>query len=437
VTSLANGGSRQNSFPPWSASLGHSLLDATTDLEDTISSALQDCPHLGQENPAVVNVVFLPPLALGRRVLLPRLSEAEYRQVLARDSYRYFPTDRSPHVVGALKLPTRQSSPVPIFATSASARLIDAVQKAIAAVGCEVESLDCAYASWVGAAMSMWPSLGRSKSVIIVCQDDVTEIIHVAGAGPEMVRRVSANAPFDQVLHAMGMYSNGGPPRTCAILGSAERYDEWGASLSEAGIAVLPGTPTSTCDGGTLSAMYARVGAGPGLYPERMYAASRAASQRLARQLGGIAAALVIIASGLMLWGAKRELRATAGERAAIRSDVARALALRSDIGGLDARASMIATLNSTTPRWSSVISSVARALPTDAHLTSIQAHADTIVLEGVATRAGGVFEALQRDADITAVHSNAPVRQQLQDGTPVEHFAVAARLAPPSAPEQ
>jgi hypothetical protein len=437
VTSLANGGSRRNSFSPWSASFAHSLVDGTTDLEETISAALRDCPHLGRENPAVVNVVFLPPLALGRHVRLPRLSEAEYRQVLARDAFRYFPTDRSPRVVGALKLSTRQSSPVPIFATAASARLVDAVQKAFTAVGCEIESLDCAYASWVGAATSMWPSLGRSKSAIIVCHDDVTEIIHIDGARPEIVRRVAANASFDQVLHAIGLYANGGPPRACAILGSAERYEEWGANLSEAGIAVLPSTPTSTCDGGTLSAMYAGVGAGPGLYPERIYAESRAASQRLARRLGVIAAALVIIAGGLTLWGAKRELRATVTERAAIRSDVARALALRSDIGGLDARAAMIATLSSTTPRWSSVISSVARALPADAHLTSIQAHADTIVLEGVATRAGGVFEALQRDPDITAVHSNAPVRQQLQDGTPVEHFGVAARLAPPSAPEQ
>jgi len=315
--------------------------------------------------------------------------------------------------------------------------LIDAVQKAITAVGCEIESLDCAYASWVGAATSMWPSIARSKSAIIVCQDDVTEVIHIDGARPEMVRRVGANAPFDQVLHAIGMYSKGGPPRTCAILGSAERYNEWGAELSGAGIAVLPSTPTSTIDGGTLSAMYGAVGAGPGLYPEGMYAASRAGSQRLARQLGGIAAALVIIAAVLVLWGAKRELRATVGERAAIRSEVARALALRSDIGGLDARAAMIATLRSSTPHWSSVISSVARALPADAHLTSIQAHADTIVLEGVATRAGGVFEALQRDPDITTVHSNAPVRQQLQDGTPVEHFGVAARLALPSAQEQ
>jgi Tfp pilus assembly protein PilN len=94
----------------------------------------------------------------------------------------------------------------------------------------------------------------------------------------------------------------------------------------------------------------------------------------------------------------------------------------------------MIATLRSTTPRWSAVLASIAQALPNDAHLTSVQAHADTVVLEGSAGRAGGVFEALQQDSVITAVLSNAPVRQQLQDGSPVEHFTVAARLSPPTA---
>jgi hypothetical protein len=433
VTSLSNGGHRRASFPPWSARLQHSLLDATTDQNEVIRAALADCPHLSRKDPALVHVVLMPPLALGRRVSLPRLSEAEYRQVLARDAFRYFATDRSPRVVGVLPLTSKRSSPVPIFAASASARLVDAVQKAVTDVGCELASLDCAYASWAGAATSIWPSLGRSKSAIIICQDDVTEIIYFDGQRPEIVRRVSAGAPIDQLLDAIGMYSNGGPPRACAILGSAERYNEWGSTLSEAGVAVLPSTPTSTLDGGTLSAMYAATGAGPGLYPERMYAASRAASQRLAQRLGLIAAALLIASGGLLLWGVKRELRAVVTERAAIRSEVSQALALRSDIGGLDARSAMIATLRSTAPRWAAVLSSIAQVLPDDAHLTSIQAHADTVVLEGSAVRAAGVFEALQRDRDITAVHSNAPVRQQLQDGTPVEHFTVAARLTPPA----
>jgi Fimbrial assembly protein (PilN) len=436
VAPLSNGGGRGRSFPPWTVRLRQSLLDATTDHNEVIRAALADCPHLSRENPALVHVAVLPPLALGRRVSLPRLSEAEYRQVLARDSFRYFATDRSPRVVGVLPLPGKRSSPVPVFAASTSARLVDAVQKAISDVGCELASLDCAYASWIGAATSTWPSLGRSKSAIIVCQDDVTEVIYSEGNGPEIVRRVGANAPIEQLLDAIGMYSNGGPPRTCAILGSTERYNEWGSTLSEAGVAVLPSTPTSTLDGGTLSAMYAAVGTGPGLYPERMYAESRAASQRLARRLGLIAAALLIVSSGLLLWGVKRELRATVAERAAIRSDVSQALGLRADISSLDSRSALIATLSSSTPRWSAVLSSIAQALPDDAHLTSIQAHADTVVLEGAAGRAAGVFEALQRDPDITAVHSNAPVRQQLQDGTPVERFTVAARLAPP-APNQ
>ena len=212
-----------------------------------------------------------------------------------------------------------------------------------------------------------------------------------------------------------------------------ERYNDWGSTLSEAGVAVLPSTPTSTLDSGTLAAMYAVTGAGPGLYPERMYAQSRASSQRLARRLGLVAAALLVASGGLLLWGVKRELAATVAERAAIRSDVSQALNLKSDISALDARSAMIERLRSTTPGWSAVLSSIAQALPDDAHLKSIQARGDTIVLEGVAGRAAGVFEALQRDPDITAVRSNAPVRQQLQDGNPVEQFAVTARLTPPA----
>lgn len=433
VAPLSTDGHRRRSFRAWETRLQQSLLDATTDQSEVIRAALADCPHLSHEDPALVHVVLLPPLALGRRVSLPRLTESEYRQVLARDSFKYFPTDRAPHVVGALPLSRKRSSPVPIFAASTSARLADAVEKAINESGCELASLDCSYASWVGAATSMWPSLARSKSAIIVCQGDVTEIIHSDGAHPEMVRRLGANAPLERILHALGLDGSGGPPRACAILGSDERYYEWGSALSAAGISVRPSTPTSTLDGGTLSAMYAAAGSGPGLYPERMYAASRAASQRLARRLGVIAAALLVMSGGLALWGVKQELGAIVAERAAIRGEVSQALGLRSDIGALDARSTMIGSLRSTTPRWSAVLSSIAQALPEDAHLSSIRARGDTVVLEGVAARAAGVFEALQRDPDITAVHSNAPVRQQLQDGAPVEHFTVAARLTPPT----
>ena len=437
VATLSNGGHQEKSFPVWTAALRHSLIGAATDQAEIIRTALADCPHLSHENPALVHVTLLPPLALGRGVSLPRLSETEYRQVLARDAFRYFATDRSPRVVGVLAPTNGRGSPVPLFAASAQAQLVDAIYRVFGDMGCELASLDCAHAAWVGAATSMWPALARSTSAIVVCLDKTTEVIHSEGKGPAMVRRVSADAPVEAVLDAIGLYSKGGPPRTCAILGSAECYNEWGSALSSAGVAVLPDTPTSTLDAGALAAMYAAAGTGPGLYPERMYAESRAASQRLARTLGAIAAGLLIVSGGLLLWGAKRELSATVADRAAIRTDVSRALALRSDIGGLDARSRLIATLRFTTPPWAAVLSSVAQALPDDSHLTSVQAHADTLVLEGVAARAAGVFEALQRDRDITAVHSNAPVRQQLQGGTPVEHFTVAARLTLPSAPAQ
>ena len=218
VASLANGGRGRGSFAPWSARLPHSLLDTTHDPSEVIRAALADCPHLSRENPALVHVVVLPPLALGRRVSLPRLSESEYRQVLGRDVFRYFATDRSPHVIGVLPLTAKRVSPVPVFAAAASARVIDGVDKALATLGCDLASLDCAYASWAGAATRIWPTLTRGKSAIIVCQDGVTEIIHFDGSRPEMVRRVSADAPVDQVADAVGIYSKGGPPLTCAII---------------------------------------------------------------------------------------------------------------------------------------------------------------------------------------------------------------------------
>ena len=95
VTPLSNGGHRRKSFPAWTARFETSLLDAATDQSDMIRAALAVCPHLSRAHPALVHVVVLPPLALGRRITLPHLSEAEYRQVLARDSFRYFATDAS------------------------------------------------------------------------------------------------------------------------------------------------------------------------------------------------------------------------------------------------------------------------------------------------------------------------------------------------------
>ena len=55
---------------------------------------------------------------------------------------------------------------------------------------------------------------------------------------------------------------------------------------------------------------------------------------------------------------------------------------------------------------------------------------ADSLLLEGIADRAVGVFEAMQAAPDVLGVRAQAPIRRELRDGDqPIERFSLAARL--------
>lgn len=434
VAVVDNGNSRSKSFAPWSTRFAESLLAPSTDPSEAIKRALSECPHLSTPEPALLHVTLLPPLALGRGIRLPPLAADEYRRVLTRDVSRYFPIGQASQVVGALPPRSTRSSPVPVFAVAASERIIEAIQAAVAGIGFELASLECAYSAWAGAAGRIWPSFRRSDAALIVCHDDLIEVIHCDGGRPVSVRRVNAGASREQVLAAAGLYAKGGPPRVCAILGPPEEQGFLRDTLSECGIAVLPPTPASQSEPSVVSATFASSGPGPGLYPERIYEQARMNSGRLTRWLAGIAAVSLVLAAVFLLWGAKRDLRATIDQRAAIRSEVNKAIGFKDQISSLSSRSAHIASLRASTPQWSAVLSSIAQELPRDASFTKFQAQADSVVLEGIASRAASVFEAMRGIPDITAIRSTAPVRQQLQDGNPVEHFSVAARLAPRTA---
>ena len=436
VTVASHGnGELSSGTDSWSWRLPINLLDAGADEATAVlREALSACPYLSRQHSSSAHVVILPPLALARRLSLPRLSAVEYRQVLSRDAFRYFPTDRGERIVGVFRGRGSQASPSPVFAASTSAKLVTAVQQALSDVGCSLMSLDCAYAAWVAAAHAIWPATRRAASAIITGNNQGTEIILAEGDGPRLVRRLGRDASPEQFLDAIGVYSSVGPVRACAFFGLADCNEHWQSLLLEAGVAVMAPTPVSRRTADDIAAAFAAVGAGPGLYNEQMYAAARASSQRLAVTLGGAACATVVVAAAVLLWSAKRELATVLDERTAIKPAVEQALALRSSLGAIDSRVATIARLRDGSPRWSAVLSSVAQLLPDDAHITSMQARGDSVTLEGDAARAGDVFEALRNDPDIASVHSTAPVRQQLQQGASVEHFTVAAHVAPQQA---
>ena len=104
---------------------------------------------------------------------------------------------------------------------------------------------------------------------------------------------------------------------------------------------------------------------------------------------------------------------------------------LRETMEGIEARLTALAAAETGASRWSGIIAEVAEHLPSDAHLIGMRGTGDSLLLEGVAARAAGVFESLQLAPGVAGVRAAAPIRQEGQDsGAAVERFSLGARLA-------
>jgi hypothetical protein len=149
-------------------------------------------------------------------------------------------------------------------------------------------------------------------------------------------------------------------------------------------------------------------------------------------------AALLMAASGLELWGVKRELSAVNAERARIRPQLQMTVAGRTTFETSNRKLAALFAAHRQSPYLSGVIASVTDALPEDAYLLSFRARRDTLVMDGLAKHAAAAFDALEAIPELANVQSIAGVQRQLQDdGTALEHFTVQARMllpAPPSA---
>jgi len=81
-------------------------------------------------------------------------------------------------------------------------------------------------------------------------------------------------------------------------------------------------------------------------------------------------------------------------------------------------------------PAWSGVLAAVGEALPSDAFITHLRAHGDTLVLEGNAVRATTAFDALAAAPWVRAISASAPIRRETaDDGAVTEKFEFTLTL--------
>ena len=142
-------------------------------------------------------------------------------------------------------------------------------------------------------------------------------------------------------------------------------------------------------------------------------------------------AGLFIGAAALELFGVQRELAAVIAQRAAMRDELVAVLARRDTVALLGERVAALRSAEAAAPRWSDAVALVAAYLPRGAHLLSLRAEGDSLLLDGVAHRAAPVLEAMTKAPAALTVRAQGSIRQELrEDVGQVERFTLLVRFA-------
>jgi hypothetical protein len=371
-------------------------------------------------------IALMPPLAEARGVELPPVGEREAQQLLSRGASRYFTAARGPQVVGTVRTRGNAGGRT-VVAAAASARLLSAIHDAAQSAGWEIDSIVPAEAAWA-AAGAAWGRKGATTQVL-VAHGDRTDLLRVVGASLTDVRRFRAGAAEAGLIADAAASASG----TVTAVGSASARRELAQALAARGVTVEspPVTATELADEPDfLAATFATGDAEPRLVTE----AERTARGMWIRQLTvrlAIGAAVVALAAGVLeLWGVKRELRAVQAERATLRPQLATTLVGRTTVETAYQQLTVLSRAQRTAPEWSAVIAGVSERLPLESYLTGFRGNGDSVVVDGLASRATRVFDALERVKELAEVRATAPVRLETpSDGPPMERFTISARV--------
>ena len=420
----ADGGSRHESFSVAASSSEAPLAE----LGEALTNALWKTRTALGAVRASVAVALLPPLTLCRVIDMRGLSDEEIHNVLRRDVASYFPVGATSHVVGASRVRHAASRTSAVFATAAPTTLVDAIHDAATAAGCSVTAIVPAAAAWAAAAEHVWAARPTAASTLVAVLDKQVDLLRIEGGQLTTLRRLR-NAPSDQgsLIDALGGSAE------AMLLGDPRFVGALSRSLHASGIRLTAPVrdPGLVNDPAALAAAFAGAArAGPFLVPEQLRTERRRLANRRAARMMIASIALLVGAAAIELWGLRRELAVVTGERLELRGRLSAVVATRDTVTTLAEQLSALRTAERGAPRWSNSVALVAEYLPRDAHLLSLRAEADSLVLEGVAHRAAPVFEAMARAPAALAVRAQGSIRQEVRENVgQVERFTLSVRL--------
>jgi hypothetical protein len=385
-----------------------------------------------------LDIALLAPLVEVRRLELPPLQGDALRQLLTRNSARYFVGARGPQVTGAVT-PVRKAKEAAtgVVAAAAAARLVTAIYGAARDAGWTVESLAPAEGAWALAALELWPKGAWHGAALLVLHDAHTDLLQVEDGRVAALRRFRAGAA-DEAFIAEAIGSAAGT-RIAAVGAAAPRL-ALATALQRRGISLLPPPDewAAIADNpDALAAAFTGPRAEPRLESDDARASREVRGRRtVTRALAG-AAALLVLAALLELWGAYRELGALERQRAELRAQVTATLVGRTSVETAFRQLAALNTSQRSAARWSVVLSAIGQQLPEDAYLTAFRGRGDSVIVDGLAKHAARAFDAMERTTGLVNVRAAAPVRREAPSGGPaMEHFTIAARLGTTAAPQ-
>jgi Tfp pilus assembly protein PilN len=167
------------------------------------------------------------------------------------------------------------------------------------------------------------------------------------------------------------------------------------------------------------------------LTPARRAVVLRRARRREAAY-GLLAGVLIVLCAQLYL-GLLRARAEVVGERRAhIRPAVEQALHVRDRIEGVSQRVSALKRLHDRRSRSIVLFERLARALPNDAHLTSLRLDGSGLRVEGRARSATALVPVFQAAPWVRSVHLGSPLRREVLGGRTWERFSITLVLAAP-----
>jgi hypothetical protein len=344
-----------------------------------------------------LHIALFPDLTQLRTLSSSERRTSRLRRTLAREASTFFLDARAPQLVGLE--PTESDGGGRRFVAVATPRaLYDAIVSAATGAGFARVTIVPAHHAWGRAVRAELDARRDGPLTLVAPLERATIAMTIDARGrPISIRRAPASADWNELLDGI----------SGDVIVPQLHREKIGASSTVRVIgSKLLGDPLSLAARGALLGTFGE------LVPEERFEATARRARRVMSAALVASAFALLVTGGARLWDLRREIAAVEAARTELRPRVVRALATRDSLMGIERDLAAVRVHEETAPRWSTLLESVATALPRTAMLTSLRGAADTVVVDGAASNASAVFEAMQRARNVAAVRSNAPVRQ-------------------------